>query len=79
MDKDVKSREQNVREAMKRQADPDERAEVITTALTIEGSTLTPASSKAITKGEDAAVPVPDVISVLSEETRSPITKMVAM
>lgn len=33
-------------------------ADVQTTALMIEGSTLIPAAEKAITNGEDAAVPV---------------------
>jgi hypothetical protein len=40
------------------QAEPEEIADVQTTALMIEGKTLIPAAWKAITKGEEAAVPV---------------------
>jgi len=37
---------------------PDDQADVITTALTMLGKTLMPAFSAAMTKGEEAALPV---------------------
>lgn len=40
------------------QAEPDEMADVQTTALIIDGRALIPAMLKAMTNGEDAAVPV---------------------
>lgn len=48
----------SVRDARKIQADPLLIADVHTTALIIEGSTLIPAALKAITNGDEAAVPV---------------------
>src|SRR5690349_8152217 len=40
------------------QAEPEEMAEVQTTALMMEGRTLIPAAWKAMTKGDESAVPV---------------------
>ena len=48
----------NLRDARNIKAQPDEMAEVQTTALMIEGRTLIPAAWKAMTKGDEAAVPV---------------------
>jgi hypothetical protein len=47
-----------VRDARNIHADPEEMADVQTTALIIDGRTLIPAVWKAITKGDEAAVPV---------------------
>lgn len=51
-----------MREARNMQAEPLLIAEVVTTALMIEGSALIPASWKAMTNGDCWAVPV-DVCS----------------
>lgn len=47
-----------MREARKIHAEPDEMADVQTTALMMEGRALIPAAEKAMTNGEEAAVPV---------------------
>lgn len=52
-----RERPYNVRDAMKMQADAEDIADVITTALMIEGTAETPLRLKAMTNGELCAVP----------------------
>ncbi len=54
---------------------PDDHADVMMTALTMLGNTLTPAFSAAIMKGEDAALPVEARSFGSLEGTMSPTMK----
>lgn len=56
---------------------PDDQAEVRTTALMMEGTTLIPASRAAITKGDWEAVPVDPSKCSLADDTIRPTMKIV--
>lgn len=56
---------------------PDDQAEVKTTALIIEGTTLIPASRAAITKGDCEAVPVEPNRFSFADDTIKPTMKIV--